>query len=219
MNKKIKVIISCLVIIIILLLITVTFMYLNNTNNYTSRKTIQTTIKSNSINEEFTANNSITLEDLSVNLAKIGYYPDGNDFMAEKNVLEFTLNFISKNQDIKSIQYDYIIFDENNKILSTSLWDNIENNKRYMKGLAKEKYGESNITKITDNSIYNSKAEHNNITNDLKNYSQTLTSSLNEDFNNPKQINIKIINLKYKLVSTEEKTLENTDLEFVLNFE
>ena len=46
----------------------------------------------------------------------------------------------------------------------------------------------------------------------------TKISSLNEELVNTKKINVRIINLKYKKEGQEEKKLENTDLEFILDF-
>lgn len=218
MNNKLKIIVSVLIILIIILSILLILSYVNNPNRYENRKIIQTTIYSDSLNKDFTEKNFIKLDDLTINLTHIGYYPDGNEDMSNDNVIDFTLEFENTNLDINSLSFDYIISDNNYRILNTSFWDNVENNKSYMKGFVKEHYQENAFYKLNDHSIFETRTSHNNITNNPKIFSQTIISSLKENIDDVKQINIIITNLRYQFVSSEYKTLGNTDLEFILDF-
>lgn len=220
MNKKVKVLIIIMSILIIILILALIFLGLKNKNNYDNRKVIQTIIQSESVNENFTQSNSIELEDLKVELTGINYFPEGNEIMSEsKNLVTFTVDFETINEvNISSVSFDYLIFNDNNNILNTSLWGNLQNTKSYIKGFLNEKYQENQISKFNDYCIFNTSSSYDNITNDLHRISKTMISSLNEELVNTKKINVRIINLKYKKEGQEEKKLENTDLEFILDF-
>ena len=54
---------------------------------------------------------------------------------------------------------------------------------------------------------------------DLTHINKTMACTLKDEMETPNQIQVRIINLKYKFDQEEYKTLENTDLEFVVNIE
>ena len=206
MNTKLKVLISCLILLVIVLSTLLIVSYLNNSNDYTNRRVLQSTISCNSLNESLNGNNSIKLDDLSIELSQIGYYPTGNEYLSNNNVLDFTFTF------------DYIVFDNDYKILNTSFWDNLDKTKSYAKGFVKEHYQENSFTKLNDHSIFVSRNYHNHIREDFKTFTQTISSSLDENIDTPKQISVVITNLRYQFTSSEFKEVEHTDLEFVLDF-
>jgi len=218
MNTKLKVLVACLILLVIILSTLLIISYLNNSNSYNNRRILQSTISCNSLNESLNENNSIKLDDLSIELSQIGYYPNGNEYLSDNNVLNFTFTFKSDDLDINNITFDYIVFDNDYKILNTSFWDNLDQTKSYAQGFVKEHYQENSFTKLNDHSIFVARNYHNHIRENFKTFTQTITSSLNENIDTPKQIHIVITNLKYQFTSSEFKEVNNTDLEFVLEF-
>lgn len=218
MSKKLKILLISLTTFIIIVIIGIFVLNLVEYKRYASRKIIKTNINCNNLNESFEKENKIQLDEILVKLTKIGYYPEGNDDINAQNVVDFTLEFQSDDLDINNIQFDYIIFDNQNRILNTSLWDNLNKTKPYIRGFVKEKYNKNSFTKINDYTIFVKKASYNNITDNLKTVSQTITSSLKEEIGEPEQITIRIINLNYQFKASDNTILDNTDLEFVLNF-
>lgn len=218
MKKGVKIGIGIFIAIILVALI---FLYFQNKENYNNRNTMQTTIQNGRLNEPFTQNQEIDLEDLTVKLSDLSYYPEGNEESIEKNnVLEATVEFESKNQkNINSVIYDYLIFDEDNNILNTSLWENLVYTKNYITGFLKEKYQENQYYKFNDYCVFNTQSEYQNNTEDLTRVSKTMVSSLDKELTEPEQITVRIINLRYQFEQEEYKELKNTDLEFVVNFE
>lgn len=81
MSTKLKVLVSCLIFLVIVLSALLIAFYLNNSNDYINRRVLQSTISCNSINESLNENNSIKLDDLSIELSQIGYYPNGNFYL------------------------------------------------------------------------------------------------------------------------------------------
>lgn len=219
MNKKVKIMLGIIVFLILILGVSLFINYTNSVKNYNHRKIIQTTIQSGNIDENLTQNNTIELEDLSIKLASIKYFPEGgNNIPDSENVLDFTIDFESKNDlNLNLVTFDYLMFDENNKILNTSLWGHPEDTKNYIRGFVKDKYQEKFFFKFVDYCIFNKNMQTQNITENLKKVSKTMSSSLNQEIVNPKKINIRIVNLKYQFEKSELKTLSNTDLEFILN--
>ena len=118
-----------------------------------------------------------------------------------------------------SVIYDYLIFDEDNNILNTSLWENLVYTKNYITGFLKEKYQENQYYKFNDYCVFNTQSEYQNNTEDLTRVSKTMVSSLDKELTEPEQITVRIINLRYQFEQEEYKELKNTDLEFVVNFE
>lgn len=217
MSKGVKIGIGIFIVIILVVLI---FIYFQNRKNYNNRNTMQTTIQNGKLNETFTQNQEIDLEDLTVKLSDLSYYPEGNEESIEKsNVLETTVEFESKNQkNINSVIYDYLIFDEDN-ILNTSLWENLVYTKNYITGFLKEKYQENQYYKFNDYCVFNTQSEYQNNTEYLTRVFKTMASSLDKELTEPEQITVRIINLRYQFEQEEYKELKNTDLEFVVNFE
>ena len=226
MSKNVKILIIIMLILIIALSSALVYLILNYNDRYSydKRLVMQTTIKSKSLNETFTENNSIELDDFIVKLSGISFNPgEGEELPENKNLLSITLDFDNKKDtDIYEILYDYIIFDENNNILGMSaLFGTIDSDtKRYAAGFVKDKYNTSNsaFEEISNHSILYSFHQENNISEDLSLFSQNLISSLKDEIS-PKQIHVRIINPRYQLSGEEEKYLANTDLEFILNFE
>lgn len=218
MNTKLKVLVSCLILLVIVLSTLLIVLYLNTSNDYINRRILQSTIACNSLNENLNENHSIKLDDLSVELLQIGYYPNGNEYLSNNNVLDFTFTFKSRDLDINNITFDYIVFDNDYKILNTSFWDNLDKTKSYAKGFVKEHYQENSFTNLNNHSIFVARNYHNHIRESLKTFTQTISSSLNKNIDTPKQINVVLTNLRYQFTSSEFKEVEYTDLEFVLEF-
>ena len=65
MSKGVKIGIGIFIVIILVVLI---FIYFQNRENYNNRNTMQTTIQNGKLNEPFTQNQEIDLEDLTVKL-------------------------------------------------------------------------------------------------------------------------------------------------------
>lgn len=228
MSKKSKVVVAFMAILIVVLAICLIYTIFSYSDeySYTNRKTIQTTVKSQSLNENFIENNSIDLDDLTVKLSGVSYEPDGNEYMQEddKNVFGVTLDFESKEDlNVSDLLYDFIIFDENNKILNMSPLFGVNDTKKYLQGFVKDKYNErgfNSYSKFDENAIRSGFYEKNNNynTEDLTTFSRTLYGALINEIN-PKQVNVRIINLRYQLGGKEKEYLPNTDLEFVIDFE
>ena len=218
MKKNIKIGIGILILVACVILIVFYFL---NRENYNNRKIMQTTIQNGKLNEAFTENQEIDLEDLSVSLDGINYYPEGNEkIFNEPNVLDVTVDFKSKtDKNLVAVMYDYLILDENNHILNTSLWENLTYTKKYITGFLKEKYQENVYYKLNDHCVFDRKTEFENMTDDLTHINKTMACTLKDEMETPNQIQVRIINLKYKFDQEEYKTLENTDLEFVVNIE
>ena len=136
MKKNIRIGIGILILVICIILI---IFYFLNRENYSNRKIMQTTIQNGKLNETFTENQKIDLEDLSVSLERINYYPEGNEkIFSDPNVLDVTMDFKSKtDKNLVAVMYDYLIFDENNHILNTSLWENQTYMRKYITGFVK----------------------------------------------------------------------------------
>lgn len=226
MSKKSKVAIILMTILIIVLAIALiyTIYSYNNEYSYTNRRTIQTTVKSQSLNESFSENNSIDLDDLTVKLSGVTYEPDGNEYMQEgdKNVFGVTLDFESKEDlNVTDLVYDFIIFDENNEIINNSVNFGTNDTKKYVQGFIKDKYNENgfnSFSKLNEHAIKTGLVQKNNTSEDLTNFSEIIYSPLTKEIN-PKQVNVRIINLRYQFEGKDKEYLPNTDLEFVVDFE
>lgn len=219
MKRNLKIFIWVLIVLILVFSITSSITYLKDIKNYDNRQVIQTEIQSKSINEKFTENNSIEIQDLLVQLYGINYYPNGNEYISNNNVLEFNIEFSSKNNSYLNIKsLDYLIFDNNNNILNTSLWDEPQKNKSYIKGFLNEKYQEKLFFKIKDHFIFTRRDTYDNITDNLSKVNKTISCSLTKEMSIPVEINVRILNLEYNFKNSEIKSLYNIDLEFILDF-
>lgn len=218
MKKGLKIGIVIFILIICVILIIV---YFQTKENYKNRNVMQTTIQNGKLNEMFTENHVIDLEELFVKVSGLYYYPEGNKQMSnQQNVFEVTMDFESKyHKNINSVEFDYLIFDDENHILNTSLWENLVYTRNYITGFLKEKYQENQYYKLNDHCVFNTKTEYQNSIEDLTHVRKSMISSLNQELTEPKQINVRIINLKYQFEEEAYKTLTNTDLEFIVNFE
>lgn len=216
MKKKFKIFLEIIIVSLLVLYTILFFIYSTNIQYYKNREIMQKAIFSSSLNESFTQNNLIELDDLLVQLSNINYY---SNEVEGNNMLDITIQFESKNNSYINVKsFDYIIFDENNNILNTSLWTNINYTKPYIRGFVNEKYQEKLFFKITDYFYFEKICTHDNITENLNKVSKTLSSALKKELTNTKQINIRIINLKYNFENSNYKSLQNTDLDFILNF-
>ena len=91
--------------------------------------------------------------------------------------------------------------------------------RKYITGFLREKYKESMYYKLNDHCVFNRQEYYQNITEDLTHIRKTMSCSLDEALTEPKQIDVRIINLKYQFEQEAYKTLDNTDLEFIVDFE
>lgn len=220
MNERKRNLLVFIIILVVLLGIAFIIFYFVNPQSYRNRQIKQTTINTNTTDESFSENNSIELEDLSVGLSSVRYSPNGEDQSDDPNsMLDFVVDFTSKTESgLNLVRFDYLVFDQENRILNSSLWGNLKNTKKYIVGFLDEKYGQKQFYHFNDHCIFTTSSLHDNITGDLKKVSKTITSSLNEPLINPKQINVRLINLEYQFENTTLTSPLTTDLEFMLKF-
>ena len=214
MKKSLKIILNILPVIIIslgIVYILNRIIYSSYIKDYNNRKTLSKVIG--------TENNSIELDDLTISLESLKYYPEGNDEYPtgvegeDNNLLLTTINFSNNTNlpvDIKSLQY--LIFDKKNNILAADYHS--ENGLKYMKGFLYEKYSETSYKNIPDHMVSIGR-EKENITQDLSIVSKTIATNLKST---PKQLTIRLFDLKYSINSQPEKSLGLDDIEFVINF-
>ena len=186
--------------------------YSSYIKDYNNRKTLSKVI-------DFTENNSIELDDLTISLESLKYYPEGNDEYStgvegeDNNLLLTTIKFSNETNlpvVIKSLQY--LIFDKKNNILAADYHS--ENGLKYMKGFLYEKYSETSYENIPDHMVSIGR-EKDNITQDISIVSKTFATNLKSS---PKQLTIRLFDLEYSINSQPAKSLGLDDIEFVIKF-
>lgn len=215
MKKSLKIILNILPVIIIslgIVYILNRIIYSSYIKDYINRKTFSKVI-------DFTENNSIELDDLTISLESLKYYPEGNDEYStgvegeDNNLLLTTIKFSNDTNlpvDIKSLQY--LIFDKKNNILAADYHS--ENGLKYMKGFLYEKYSETSYENIPDH-IVSIGREKDNITQNISIVSKTFATNLKSS---PKQLTIRLFDLEYSINSQPAKSLGLDDIEFVIKF-
>ena len=165
----------------------------------------------------------LTSGNLNIKLLDYDYFPNGFETFNHKNVLSTTFDFSTNdNTNLISVDYDYIIYDENNNILSTSLFYENGNNEenKYIKCFSKDKYNTFSSSTFSNHFIFELKQFKNpEIEISKKHIGQSIISSLNEPYSNPLKVTITLLNVKYKTINSEYKNIENTDFNFILNFQ
>ena len=215
MKKSSKIILNMLAVIIVslgIVYIMNRIIYSSYIKDYNNRKTLSKVI-------DFTENNSIELDDLTISLESLKYYPEGNDEYStgvegeDNNLLLTTINFSNDTNlpvDIKSLQY--LIFDKKNNILAADYHS--ENGLKYMKGFLYEKYSETSYENIPDHMVSIGR-EKDNITQNISIVSKTFATNLKSS---PKQLTIRLFDLEYSINSQPAKSLGLDDIEFVIKF-
>ena len=215
MKKSLKIILNILPVIIIslgIVYILNRIIYSSYIKDYINRKTFSKVI-------DFTENNSIELDDLTISLESLKYYPEGNDEYPtgvegeDNNLLLTTIKFSNETNlpvVIKSLQY--LIFDKKNNILAADYHS--ENGLKYMKGFLYEKYSETSYENIPDHMVSIGR-EKDNITQDISIVSKTFATNLKSS---PKQLTIRLFDLEYSINSQPAKSLGLDDIEFVIKF-
>ena len=215
MKKSSKIILNMLAVIIVslgIVYIINRIIYSSYIKDYNNRKTLSKVI-------DFTENNSIELDDLTISLESLKYYPEGNDEYStgvegeDNNLLLTTINFSNDTNlpvDIKSLQY--LIFDKKNNILAADYHS--ENGLKYMKGFLYEKYSETSYENIPDHMVSIGR-EKDNITQNISIVSKTFATNLKSS---PKQLTIRLFDLEYSINSQPAKSLGLDDIEFVIKF-
>ena len=215
MKKSLKIILNILPVIIIslgIVYILNRIIYSSYIKDYINRKTFSKVI-------DFTENNSIELDDLTISLESLKYYPEGNDEYStgvegeDNNLLLTTIKFSNDTNlpvDIKSLQY--LVFDKKNNILAADYHS--ENGLIYMKGFLYEKYSETSYENIPDH-IVSIGREKDNITQNISIVSKTFATNLKSS---PKQLTIRLFDLEYSINSQPAKSLGLDDIEFVIKF-
>ena len=215
MKKSSKIILNMLAVIIVslgIVYIMNRIIYSSYIKDYNNRKTLSKVI-------DFTENNSIELDDLTISLESLKYYPEGNDEYPtgvegeDNNLLLTTIKFSNETNlpvVIKSLQY--LIFDKKNNILAADYHS--ENGLKYMKGFLYEKYSETSYENIPDHMVSIGR-EKDNITQDISIVSKTFATNLKSS---PKQLTIRLFDLEYSINSQPAKSLGLDDIEFVINF-
>ena len=215
MKKSSKIISNMLAVIIVslgIVYIMNRIIYSSYIKDYNNRKTLSKVI-------DFTENNSIELDDLTISLESLKYYPEGNDEYStgvegeDNNLLLTTIKFSNETNlpvVIKSLQY--LIFDKKNNILAADYHS--ENGLKYMKGFLYEKYSETSYENIPDHMVSIGR-EKDNITQDISIVSKTFATNLKSS---PKQLTIRLFDLEYSINSQPAKSLGLDDIEFVIKF-
>lgn len=215
MKKSSKIILNMLAVIIVslgIVYIMNRIIYSSYIKDYNNRKTLSKVI-------DFTENNSIELDDLTISLESLKYYPEGNDEYStgvegeDNNLLLTTIKFSNETNlpvVIKSLQY--LIFDKKNNILAADYHS--ENGLKYMKGFLYEKYSETSYENIPDH-IVSIGREKDNITQNISIVSKTFATNLKSS---PKQLTIRLFDLEYSINSQPAKSLGLDDIEFVIKF-
>lgn len=215
MKKSSKIILNMLAVIIVslgIVYIINRIIYSSYIKDYNNRKTLSKVI-------DFTENNSIELDDLTISLESLKYYPEGNDEYStgvegeDNNLLLTTIKFSNETNlpvVIKSLQY--LIFDKKNNILAADYHS--ENGLKYMKGFLYEKYSETSYENIPDHMVSIGR-EKDNITQDISIVSKTFATNLKSS---PKQLTIRLFDLEYSINSQPAKSLGLDDIEFVIKF-
>ena len=215
MKKLLKIILNILPVIIIslgIVYILNRIIYSSYIKDYNNRKTLSKVI-------DFTENNSIELDDLTISLESLKYYPEGNDEYStgvegeDNNLLLTTIKFSNETNlpvVIKSLQY--LIFDKKNNILAADYHS--ENGLKYMKGFLYEKYSETSYENIPDHMVSIGR-EKDNITQNISIVSKTFATNLKSS---PKQLTIRLFDLEYSINSQPAKSLGLDDIEFVIKF-
>ncbi len=215
MKKSSKIILNMLAVIIVslgIVYIMNRIIYSSYIKDYNNRKTLSKVI-------DFTENNSIELDDLTISLESLKYYPEGNDEYStgvegeDNNLLLTTIKFSNETNlpvVIKSLQY--LIFDKKNNILAADYHS--ENGLKYMKGFLYEKYSETSYENIPDHMVSIGR-EKDNITQDISIVSKTFATNLKSS---PKQLTIRLFDLEYSINSQPAKSLGLDDIEFVIKF-
>ena len=215
MKKSSKIILNMLAVIIVslgIVYIMNRIIYSRYIKDYNNRKTLSKVI-------DFTENNSIELDDLTISLESLKYYPEGNDEYStgvegeDNNLLLTTIKFSNETNlpvVIKSLQY--LIFDKKNNILAADYHS--ENGLKYMKGFLYEKYSETSYENIPDHMVSIGR-EKDNITQNISIVSKTFATNLKSS---PKQLTIRLFDLEYSINSQPAKSLGLDDIEFVIKF-
>lgn len=215
MKKSSKIILNMLAVIIVslgIVYIINRIIYSSYIKDYNNRKTLSKVI-------DFTENNSIELDDLTISLESLKYYPEGNDEYStgvegeDNNLLLTTIKFSNETNlpvVIKSLQY--LIFDKKNNILAADYHS--ENGLKYMKGFLYEKYSETSYENIPDHMVSIGR-EKDNITQNISIVSKTFATNLKSS---PKQLTIRLFDLEYSINSQPAKSLGLDDIEFVIKF-
>lgn len=215
MKKSSKIILNMLAVIIVslgIVYIINRIIYSSYIKDYNNRKTLSKVI-------DFTENNSIELDDLTISLESLKYYPEGNDEHStgvegeDNNLLLTTIKFSNETNlpvVIKSLQY--LIFDKKNNILAADYHS--ENGLKYMKGFLYEKYSETSYENIPDHMVSIGR-EKDNITQNISIVSKTFATNLKSS---PKQLTIRLFDLEYSINSQPAKSLGLDDIEFVIKF-
>lgn len=220
-----KSLISALIILITLIIGILIFNSLSTLsvyNKYTARNILEKNINYD-MNEKIMPDDvQLTSGNLNIKLLDYDYFPNGFETFNHKNALSTTFDFSTNdNIDLISVDYDYIIYDENNNILSTSLFYENGNNEenKYIKCFSKDKYNTFSSSTFSNHFIFGQKQFKNpEIEISEKHIGQSIISSLNEPYSNPSKVIITLLNVKYKTIDSEYKNIENTDFNFILNF-
>lgn len=223
MNKKIKIFVLFILIAIVCIIGSLFIINTVQIKEYKDRTILSKDIQYNINSTDPIENNEFNIGNLSIKLTGYNYYPEGNETYNKEKLLSTTVSFtINDSTNLDLITFDYIIYDEENNILNSSLWSNYQNNKNYVKGFIKEKYNSINVREFNKHIIHSSMSSNTNISENLKEYSISLIAGLNEEYKYPDKVTVTLLNIKYDTYNdnenkTEHKEIENTDFNFILN--
>lgn len=223
MRKNVKIFVLFILIAIVCIIGSLFIINKVQIKEYKDRTVLSKDIYYNMNSTEPIENNEFNMENLSIKLTGYNYYPEGSEIYNKENLLSTTVSFsINDSTNLDLITFDYIIYDENNNILNSSLWSNYQQNKSYVKGFIKEKYNSIDVKEFNKHIIHSSMNSNTDISENLDEYSISLMSGLNEKYKYPEKVTVTLLNIKYDTYDSNEnkiehKEIENTDFNFILN--
>ena len=165
--------------------------------------------------------NGVYLNNLEVKVIDYFMQKVEDDGDEQDDEQEFYLDIEFKHNDeiILEPSFDYIIYDENNKILARSsmLNQGVEYNKKHIVSFTKEKYNSKDTKVFYDNIIQTGGGSESDIEPDTPELERRIKTYLPKDYELNGKLYVRIFNIKYKIETVTEPIVFNNDMiEFVV---
>lgn len=144
---------------------------------------------------------------------------DDGDDQDDEQELYLDIEFKHNDEIILEPSFDYIVYDENNKILARSSMLNpgVVHNKKHIISFTKEKYNSKDTNVFYDNIIQTGGSSESDIETDTPELERRIKTNLPKDYELNGKLYIRIFNIKYRIESVEEPIVFNNDMiEFVV---
>ena len=202
-KKESKKIVLIVLLLVVIILLTGYIIYNKKVN-----KNDYIRIYQSSIDLGDSKSKGVTLGDLEVSVIGVDFH----DYEVQGNVSqeeqELYVDIKLKHNDEILLEpiYDYIIYDENNKILSHSSSFNIgnENMKYYLMDFLEEKYGSKDIDNLWKNSFSGGGSDYNINNEEIKHLERRMVSRIPKDYVLEGKLFVRLYNIRYKVESIEE---------------